>query len=75
MPFRDMGVQVILAGNMGRGSYTLLQRNNIEVLRGCSGEISEVLEDYLAGKLLDSAGSCAEHQAHSGGEHVCHHHQ
>ena len=64
----DMGVSVMLAGNMGDGAVRVLNNSGIEVLRGCSGSVKDVAHQWLEGTLLDSGDSCAEH-----GGHDCNH--
>jgi predicted Fe-Mo cluster-binding NifX family protein len=61
-----MGVKVMLAGNMGEGAVNVLNRAGIEVLRGCSGDVKNVVLKWLDGSLIDSGDSCHEH------EHGCH---
>ena len=60
-----MGVDVMLAGNMGDGAKNVLQRNGIAVIRGCHGPVEEVVAAYLAGRIADSGDACAHH--HEGG--------
>jgi len=62
----DMGVTVMLAGNMGEGAVNVLNNSGIEVLRGCSGDVQAVALKWLSGALTDSGDSCHEH------EHGCH---
>ena len=62
----EMGVKIMLAGNMGEGAVTILNNWGIEVLRGCSGEVKEVTLNWLNGSIIDSGDSCQEH------EHGCH---
>ena len=64
----QMGVKYMLAGNMGQGAVNILGMNGIEVLRGCSGNVREVVQKWLSGSLADSGLSCAQH------EHGCHEH-
>ncbi|MGI6226250.1 MAG: NifB/NifX family molybdenum-iron cluster-binding protein [Peptococcales bacterium] len=66
----EMGVKVMLAGNMGDGAVNVLQANGISVIRGCSGEVKKVAEAFLEGKIRDSGQGCTEHD---GEEHTCHH--
>ena len=66
----DMGVEVMLAGNMGDGAVNVLARNGIVAIRGCVGEVERLVEAYLAGRITDSGQGCA---AHHEGE-ACHHH-
>jgi predicted Fe-Mo cluster-binding NifX family protein len=63
---KDMGVKLMLAGNMGQGAVNVLGSVGIKVLRGCSGDVREVAEAWLSGKLEDSGVSCELHG------HECH---
>jgi predicted Fe-Mo cluster-binding NifX family protein len=58
----QMGVKYMLAGNMGQGAVNVLGNNGIKVLRGCSGNVKEVAENWLAGNLKDSGLACALHE-------------
>ncbi len=62
----QMGVGMMLAGNMGQGAVNVLNGCGIDVLRGCSGDVKEVAEGWLAGTLKDSGIACNLH------EHGCH---
>jgi predicted Fe-Mo cluster-binding NifX family protein len=64
----EMGVKLMLAGNMGEGAVNVLHNSGIEVIRGCSGDVKAVANKWLDGSLIDSGDSCHEH------EHGCHHH-
>jgi predicted Fe-Mo cluster-binding NifX family protein len=66
----ELGVTVMLAGNMGDGAVNVLKSNGISVIRGCSGNVKNVAEAFLSGKITDSGQTCAEH----GEGHDCHHH-
>lgn len=68
----EMGVSVMLAGNMGAGALNVLTSHHIQVIRGCSGPIMEVAYAYLKGELKDSGEGCHHHEGEDG--HVCHHH-
>ncbi|HOK02747.1 MAG: Dinitrogenase iron-molybdenum cofactor [Spirochaetes bacterium ADurb.Bin218] len=57
----DMGVKVMLAGNMGESALNLLKSHGIEVVRGCSGDVKDVAVKYLAGELRDSGEGCSSH--------------
>ena len=63
----NMGVTLMLAGNMGQGAVNVLHTAGIEVLRGCSGDVTTVANAWLQGTLTDSGTSCSEH------EHSCQH--
>ena len=58
----QMGVKLMLAGNMGQGAVNVLNNQGINVLRGCSGNVKDVAETWLAGKLNDSGVACAHHE-------------
>lgn len=62
----EMGVKMILAGNMGEGAVNVLKSNGIDVLRGCSGDVRTAAENWLNGTLKDSGIACTQH------EHGCH---
>jgi len=62
----QLGVSVMLAGNMGDGAVNVLNNFGIKVLRGCSGDVKTVAQEWLSGKLQDSGSSCHEHA------HGCH---
>ncbi|MEE9913024.1 MAG: NifB/NifX family molybdenum-iron cluster-binding protein [Deltaproteobacteria bacterium] len=63
-----MGVKYMLAGNMGQGAVNVLGMSGIQVLRGCSGNVKDVAENWLAGNVRDNGLACAQH------EHGCHEH-
>ncbi|MDD5457047.1 MAG: NifB/NifX family molybdenum-iron cluster-binding protein [Candidatus Margulisbacteria bacterium] len=60
----ESGVEVMLAGNMGEGAVNVLGSHGIKVLRGCSGNVKEVAENWLNGKLQDSGDVCHQHECH-----------
>ena len=66
---KQMGVAVMLAGSMGEGAKNVLGANDIKVVRGCSGNVDELVANYLAGGISDSGEGC---HAHGDGEHQCH---
>ncbi len=62
----QMGVGIMLAGNMGDGAVQVLNGHGIKVVRGCSGDVKAVTEKWLGGAVVDSGVGCHEH------EHGCH---
>ena len=66
-----LGVEVMLAGNMGEGAKNKLEAHGIKVIRGCQGEIESLVKSYLAGFIFDSGYSCSAHRE----GHQCHHHE
>jgi predicted Fe-Mo cluster-binding NifX family protein len=61
----EMGVKLLLAGNMGEGAVRVLNNAGIDVVRGCSGEVKNVALSWLNGTLADSGDSCHEHKCHN----------
>ena len=60
-----MGIEVMLAGNMGEGAKNKLESHNIKVIRGCRGDIEMVVRAYLIGLIKDSGEGCSHHECHS----------
>lgn len=58
---QEMGVKVMLAGNIGEGAKNVLQRHDIVVVRGCKGDIEPLVQSYLLGFVLDSGEGCNHH--------------
>ena len=67
------GVTVMLAGGIGGGAINVLNNSGIEVIRGCSGDATEVVKLYLKGSVEDSGSSCHQHEAHHHDGHTCSH--
>jgi len=61
---KEMGVTVMLAGNMGGGALNVLNNQGIQVIRGCSGNVQQLVQTYLKGYLLDSGVGCTQHENH-----------
>jgi len=61
---KQMGVNVMLAGNMGQGAKNVLEAQRIEVIRGCSGDVEELVTSYLSGNLEDNGEACSHHDCH-----------
>jgi len=57
-----MGVTHMLAGNIGGGAINVLNSRNIQVIRGCSGDVKAVAEQWLAGNVTDSGIVCHQHE-------------
>jgi predicted Fe-Mo cluster-binding NifX family protein len=69
---QQKGIRVMLAGNMGGGAMNVLTNHGIEVYRGCSGDVRQLAEAFLQGKIGDSGEGCHHHE-HHGDEHQCNH--
>jgi predicted Fe-Mo cluster-binding NifX family protein len=57
----NIGVKLMLSGNMGDGAKNVLEAADIQVIRGCSGNVTELVQEYLKGTLNDSGLSCTSH--------------
>ena len=66
----EAGVTIMLAGGIGNGAINVLNNSGIEVIRGCSGNVDEVVKQYVAGLVADSGLSC-QHTHEDG--HTCSH--
>ena len=69
---KEKGVNVMLAGNMGGGALNVLTNHGIDVYRGCTGDVCQLTESFLLGKIGDSGIGCHHHEEHGEG-HVCNH--
>ena len=65
----EEGVQVMLAGGIGAGAINVLNKWNIDVIRGCSGDVDNLIDAYVSGLVKDSGETCAAH----GADHECSH--
>jgi len=55
----DRGVQVVIAGGMGRRAQQLFAQDGLEVVVGAPSETPErVVADYLAGRLVTGENVC-----------------
>ena len=59
----SQGVDVMLAGGMGRRAVSFFQQYDIQAVTGASGVVRQALESYLGGELRD-AQPCAESHEH-----------
>jgi predicted Fe-Mo cluster-binding NifX family protein len=67
------GVTIMLAGGIGGGAINVLNNSGIEVIRGCSGNATEVVKLFLSGSIEDSGSSCHQHELHQEQGHSCSH--
>jgi predicted Fe-Mo cluster-binding NifX family protein len=50
---------------MGDGAVNVLNRSGIKVVRGCSGDLKEVVQSWLKGRVVDSGDACHAHECHN----------
>ncbi len=60
----DMGVNVIISGDMGSGAVEIFNEKGIEVITGASGDAEAAANNYLSGSLKSTGSVCHEHQHH-----------
>jgi predicted Fe-Mo cluster-binding NifX family protein len=63
------GVKVMLAGGIGDGAVNNLKSEGIEVIRGCSGDATEVVKLFVSGLVEDTGSSCNHHDHEHGHNH------
>lgn len=68
----EMGVTYMLAGNMGQGAVNVLNYNGIDVVRGCEGDVTKLVEEFVDGQVSDSGETCSHHEHHHGTEQCGH---
>ena len=61
----EMGIEVMLAGNMGEGAKNKLESHNIKVIRGCKCDVEAAVKGYLLGFIMDSGEGCDHHECHN----------
>lgn len=65
----DLGVSVLVGGNMGEGAVMTLRRHGIDVVRGASGPVQDAARNWLDGRLADRQELCTSHGHHGCGNH------
>jgi len=65
--FESEGIKIMLAGGIGEGAINKLNAHGINVIRNCEGDVTEIVEKYLAGEVMDSGSNCISH------DHTCNH--
>lgn len=60
-------VNVLLCGGLGEGALNALTESGITVYSGASGDTDKVVQEYLAGNLIDAGVNCDHHEE----EHSC----
>ena len=70
---QEKGVTILLAGNMGAGALSVLNKHNIKVFRGNTGDVEKLTQAYLQGRISDSGIGRESHEHHNDPHHVCSH--
>jgi len=61
----DAGVTVMLAGGIGNGAINVLNNSGIEVIRGCSGNSTDLVKLFVSNKVKDSGECCRQHECNN----------
>ena len=67
--FENEGVKIMLAGGIGDGAITKLNAHGVQVIRNCQGDVTKLVQQYLAGKVTDGGSNCSAQEQ----EHTCSH--
>ena len=73
-------VDVLICGGIGGGAQNALAQAGVELCAGAQGNTDQAVEDYLAGKLVNTGSNCDHHHGeghdcgHHGEGHDCGHH-
>ena len=74
-------VDVLICGGIGGGAQNALAQAGVELCAGAQGNTDQAVEDYLAGKLVNTGSNCDHHHGeghdcgHHGEGHNCGHHE
>ena len=69
--FENEGIKIMLAGGIGDGAINKLNAHGVNVIRNCQGDVTELIQKYLVGKVTDGGSNCAAHEHEH--EHTCSH--
>jgi predicted Fe-Mo cluster-binding NifX family protein len=56
---RSEGANVVITGGIGRPMADALQQAGFAVITGASGEVEQVVKDFLNGTLVTGPGTCS----------------
>ncbi|MEI6413199.1 MAG: NifB/NifX family molybdenum-iron cluster-binding protein [Pseudomonadota bacterium] len=62
----NSNISLVITGGIGQGMYNALQKQGLKVIRGVSGRINDVVNEYLSGKLKDEENCCNHNEHHEG---------
>ena len=67
---KESGVELLICGGIGGGAQTALAEAGVRLVGGASGDVDQVVADYLAGTLKVNADFHCRHHDHEDG-HAC----
>lgn len=68
---KENGVEVVICGGMGQGAYDALMKHGLKVFVGPQGNIDEVVEELINGKLTSKEAGCSHHDHEEGHQCEC----
>lgn len=60
----EQEVSLVITGGIGAGAYYSLQEKGFKVIRGASGKIEDIVNEYIKGNLQDKQVMCSHHGEH-----------
>lgn len=57
----DQYVSLVITGEIGAGAYNPLVEKGLKVIRGASGKIEDIVNEYIKGDLKDKKVMCSHH--------------
>ncbi|MCG8515741.1 MAG: NifB/NifX family molybdenum-iron cluster-binding protein [Halanaerobiales bacterium] len=55
---KEAGVNLVVAGGMGKRAQDLFINNGIEVITGAAGSVQDIVKAFLAGQLVTAENIC-----------------
>ncbi len=71
---KENGIDIVIAGGIGKGAVNNLQRVGIEVISGASGLAKDAAIKYAKGELKSTGELCSHHDHEHGHHHGHSHH-
>jgi len=63
----QFGINCIIAGGMGARAKELFEEYDIMTVTGISGQVDEVIQEFLKGNIIDKGSICNHGEGHHGG--------
>ncbi|MBE6062844.1 MAG: diguanylate cyclase [Clostridium butyricum] len=67
---KEEGVSVVITGGIGQGAIDGLKSQNLDVIRGASGSIDDIVASYISGELVDKNIVCSHDHHHDHKTHM-----
>lgn len=64
---KGLNVDCVIAGGMGQKALALFAENEIKPIIGVSGQVNQVIEDFLNGKIESGVSLCTHPDGHHEG--------